>query len=124
MCTKVTNEPPAGMRAGLQRSYATIMDQDRLERIDTAQWRKLTHALCFLHSVVQERRKYRALGWNILYEFNTSDILCAKDVLKMFTKNFDEMPWDALTYVSGHVNFGGRVTDDSDRRALMCILAR
>ena len=24
-----------------------------------------------------------------------SDILCAKDVLKMFTKNFDEMPWSA-----------------------------
>ena len=42
----------------------------------------------------------------------------------MFTKNFEELPWDALTYVTGHVNYGGRVTDDNDRKALMCILAR
>ncbi len=41
------------------------------------------------------------------YEFNTSDILCAKDVLKMFTRNFDDLPWDALIYVTGHVNYGG-----------------
>jgi dynein heavy chain len=56
------------------------------------------------------------------YEFNTSDILCAKDVLKMFVKKFDEMPWNALVYITGHVNYGGRVTDDQDRRCLMCIL--
>jgi dynein heavy chain len=35
MCTKVTNEPPAGMRAGVMRSYTVMVDQDRLERIDT-----------------------------------------------------------------------------------------
>ena len=126
---KLTYEPPKGLRANLIGTFTALSDEweccagDRDGR-DERYWKKLLVGLAFFHAVVQERRKYRALGWNILYEFNTSDILCAKDVLKMFTKNFDEMPWDALTYVSGHVNYGGRVTDDNDRRALMCILAR
>ena len=50
--TQVTNEPPAGLKAGILRSYTVIVDQERLERVETAQWRQLLFALCFLHSVV------------------------------------------------------------------------
>jgi len=85
-------------------------------------WKKLVVGLAFFHAVVQERRKYGPLGWNIRYEFNTSDVLCAKDVLKMFVRKFDDLPWSALIYITGHVNYGGRVTDDQDRRCLMAIL--
>merc|ERR1711871_1470248 len=82
MCTKVTNEPPAGLRAGLLRSYTVMVDQERLERVETSQWRQLVFALCFLHSIVQERRKFGPLGWCIPYEYNAGDLTATLQFLE------------------------------------------
>jgi dynein heavy chain len=71
---QVTNESPSGLQAGLARSYSTLVDQELLDRVDAPEWRKLVYCVCFLHTVLQERRKFGTLGWNVPYEFNTTDL--------------------------------------------------
>lgn len=45
-------------------------------------------------------------------------------MLKLFLDSQDEIPWDALLFVTGHINYGGRVTDDNDRRCLLTTLEK
>lgn len=58
--------------------------------------------ICFFHAVIQERKKFGPLGWNILYEFNDSDRECALLNLQLFCKDSIIIPWDALEYTTGN----------------------
>lgn len=40
----------------------------------------------------------------------------------MFLVEYDDIPFKVLTYTAGQINYGGRVTDDWDRRCLMNLL--
>eukprot|EP00792_Barthelona_sp_PAP020_P009044 TRINITY_DN3265_c0_g7_i1.p1 TRINITY_DN3265_c0_g7~~TRINITY_DN3265_c0_g7_i1.p1 ORF type:complete len:3985 (+),score=1167.19 TRINITY_DN3265_c0_g7_i1:38-11956(+) len=121
---KITNEPPKGLRANLQRTYNDITDDEYndIEPKKFEVWRRLLFGLAFFHAVVQERRKYGPLGWNKFYEFNSSDFEISMNQLRMFLNQHDEIPWKALRYLTAEINHGGRVTDFWDRRLIINIL--
>lgn len=68
---------------------------------NTVAWQKLLFGLSFFHAVIQERRKYGPLGWNIKYEFNDSDLKTSITMLEGFLRDNEDIPWESMHYMTG-----------------------
>ena len=79
--------------------------------------------MCFFNAVILERRKFGPLGWNKAYEFSASDLSISTKQLIQFLDFYEEIPFQALTYMVAEANYGGRVTDPQDRRCISTLLS-
>lgn len=123
---KVVTEPPDGLKLNM-RAQLSKLSNEMLEECPHKAFRPLVYTLCFLHAVVLERRKYGKIGWNVSYDFNESDFNICRRLLNLYLtkayENRDEMiPWGSLKYLIGDAMYGGRVSDDLDRRVLVTYL--
>uniref|UniRef100_A0A3P8W3I0 Uncharacterized protein n=1 Tax=Cynoglossus semilaevis TaxID=244447 RepID=A0A3P8W3I0_CYNSE len=103
---KVVTEPPNGLKLNMRATYSKI-SQETLSKCPHPAFCSVVYVLAFFHAVVQERRKYGKIGWNVPYDFNESDFFGDSDI-----------PWGSLKYLIGEVIYGGRVIDSFDRRVL------
>ena len=128
---KMTVESPEGVKSNLinllksqqkQWNYDyTSMKQKGKEYV----FEKLFIGLMHFHSILLERKNFGPIGWNIQYNFNEADFLIAKNILRsnLEKKSNINVPFKAITYLTSDCIYGGRVTDDWDRRTLTAILS-
>ncbi|CAM9101409.1 unnamed protein product [Chrysoparadoxa australica] len=123
---KVVTEPPDGLKLNMRSTYSKI-NTAVIDECPHWAFRPCLYVLAFLHAVVLERRKYGKIGWNVKYDFNESDLQISRKLLSLYlTKAYEDddemLPWGSLKYLIGDAMYGGRVSDDMDRRVLVTYL--
>lgn len=120
----MTIEPPQGIKDNLKKSYEG-MNKDELddEEDSNKSYKKLLYGLCFFHAIIQDRRKFGPIGWNIAYEFTYEDLEVCRKQLKMFLTKA-EIPYEVIRTICADINYGGRVTDKKDARLINAIILK
>ncbi|XP_076986007.1 dynein axonemal heavy chain 14, partial [Tamandua tetradactyla] len=126
---KIAVEFPQGLKSSLLQMFGYSgsgeITEEIFEKPDCGPWwKKLLFSLCFFNAVINERKNYGLLGWNIPYEFSSSDLEFAIKILENVLMVQPNIPWRALRYLIGRVIYGGRVTDSWDRQCLKTLLYR
>lgn len=121
-------EPPSGVKASLQRSFAQILPKEKTDKQPTERAR-LHFLLGIFHAVVLERIRYCPVGWSKKYEFSDADQNCARDVidnwLDSVTNNGqvsnvspEKIPWGAIQAILSQAIYGGRIDNAFDQGVL------
>ncbi|MCQ2820772.1 MAG: hypothetical protein MJ252_26230, partial [archaeon] len=142
---KLTTEPPSGVKSNMKKLFDPISDESTIfhpkpdltphdekktpEEIKAEQegiakemeekrfhYTKLLFSLTLFHSVVQERKKFGPIGFNMRYDFNQSDFDTSSEFAKIYINEEDGyVPLESILYLIGEVTYGGCITDETDR---------
>ncbi|XP_030893747.1 dynein heavy chain 14, axonemal, partial [Leptonychotes weddellii] len=124
---KIAVENPQGLKSNLLQTFgyggSGEVTEEILEKPDCGpSWKKLLFSLCFFNAVINERKNYGILGWNIAYKFSSSDLAVSIKILEHALSTQSSISWPTLRYLIGEVIYGGWVTDTWDRRCLNTLL--
>lgn len=75
---KMTLEPPSGLRQNVLSTYSAL-DEAEFESCSKPDvYKRLLWGFCFFHAIVQDRRKFGPIGWNIQYAFTNEDLYVSR----------------------------------------------
>lgn len=69
---KVVTEPPDGLGQNIMNTYSKL-SEDIFESCPKPEFKSMLYVLSFFHAVIQERKKFGKIGWNVASDFNMSD---------------------------------------------------
>eukprot|EP00963_Diacronema_lutheri_P008805 scaffold776_cov347-Pavlova_lutheri.AAC.3 len=121
---KMALEPPKGLRSNLLRSFSRVDLGSKLLADQGHTWKRLAYAICVFHAVIQERKKFGPLGWNIRYSFTDGDLEVCQKQIQLLIHQYKDVPFEVIQFLCGEINYGGRVTDEKDRRLLRSLLRK
>jgi len=124
---KVVTEPPDGLGQNIKQTYSKF-SEEIFNRCPKKEFKPMLYVLSFFHATIQERKKFGKIGWNVTYAFNESDFGISFELISMYLtlaheRGEEDLPWETLRYLIGDAMYGGRVTDNNDRRVLTCYLS-
>ena len=68
-----------GMPAG---KFSEGREMDHM--INKEWYKKLLFSLTWFHAILIERKRFKNLGWNVVYDFNDADWETADNILKIY----------------------------------------
>ena len=76
---KIAVENPQGLKNNLLQTFGYCgsgeVTEELFEKPDCGPWwKKILFSLCFFNALINERKIYGILGWNIAYAFSSSDL--------------------------------------------------
>jgi dynein heavy chain len=115
-CIKITNEPPAGLKANIKRAFASL-NKEQFEEADSKN-KSILFGLCHFHSIMLERKRYGPMGYNMMYPFSIGDLRDSALILANYSDNLSsgKIPWADLKYLFGEIMYGGHIVNDFDRK--------
>ena len=64
-CIKLTNEPPAGLKANLKNAICSF-DAEWFDELENKQ-KSILFGICHFHAIMMERKKFGTKGFNMMY---------------------------------------------------------
>lgn len=112
---KLTNEPPAGLKANLKRAFCSF-SKEVIDESDS-KTKSILFGLCQFHAVLMERKMYGPMGYNMMYPFSLGDLrdsaVCLNNYMEVNAGG--KIPWADLRYIFGEIMYGGHIVNDFDR---------
>lgn len=120
LCLKLAYEPPEGVKRNLKRSFQQLQQLEVNKTNDNIPGMFL---LSWLHSTIQERRKFVPQAWIRSYEWNEADLGAAYTLIVDKTIKINQTQnWETGQGLLDVAVYGGRLQDDYDMRALRAII--
>lgn len=74
----MTLEPPSGLKQNVLGTYEALNWKEVEECTKPEIVKPLLFGFCFFHAIVQDRRKFGPIGWNIAYAFTNEDLMVCR----------------------------------------------